>query len=207
MWTQSALDAELVRNTIDEDLARKLLYQARVNPELFGHLCVQLTNALDHLNEEDVARVMADHMTEGLFGAAKHEANQMMQKEKIIGFLVAAVTSGHRLTRCLQAARRIDRGRDWATLRIDIDFLERQYHNVRNFLEHMDEALAAGKLPDDMDCSFTPKGILTCNNGDSILTFDFSAPALKRPQEVYEKVMAMLKCGSPAYHDWRKPPI
>jgi hypothetical protein len=198
MWTESAHDAELVRNTVSDAVARRLLYQARVNLELFTHVRAQLTDALNELNAEDFARVMSDHMTEGVFGADKHRANQMTQKERVIGFLLATVTAGHRLTRFLCAARRNDRGRDWATLRIDLDLLEKQYHDVRNYLEHMDEAIASGKILNDMDCTFTPAGVLTCKEGTCSLTFDFSEAGLKRPQEVYDKVIAMLKSrGAP----------
>lgn len=193
MWTKAAKDAELTRETITSDEARKLFLQARVNLELFNHAREKLKEALDQLNFHDFARVNSCHMTEGVFGADIHLANMQSERERVIGFLLAAVTAGHRFTRSIIAARRKDTGRDWKSLRLDISQLEKKFHDTRNFLEHLDEAIAKGIVSDDMDCSFTPGAILTCKESGNQFTFDFSEQALTKPQEIYDKIIEMLE--------------
>ncbi len=193
MWTEAAKDAILIREVVNPEQARHLLYQARVNLELFNHTRSQLHEALNQLNFRDFARVNSCHMTEGIFGEDIHAAHMITEKERVIGFLLATVTAGHRFTRSIIAARARDMGPDWKGLKIDITLLEKKFHKVRNFMEHLDEAIASGTLASDMDCTFTPGAILTCKEPSETFTFDFSEQALLRPQETYDKVIDMLK--------------
>jgi len=193
MWTQSAKDAELIKETIGSSEAKQLLYQARVNLELFIHTHEQLQKALDQLLFHDFARANSCHMTEGVFGTAIHAAHMMSEKERVMGFLLAAVTAGYRFTRSISAARSKDRGRDWKNLRTNISKLEKKFHKVRNFLEHLDESIARGAITDGMDCYFSPQAILTCKESPNEFTFDFSEQAMKQPEEIYEKVIEMLE--------------
>jgi hypothetical protein len=193
MWTKAANDAELTRETISSSEARKLFFQARVNLELFNHAREKLKEALDQLKFHDFARVNSCHMTEGIFGADIHLANMQSERERVIGFLLAAVTAGHRFTRSMIAVRRSDAGRDWKSLRLDISQLGKKFHKTRNFLEHLDEAIAEGRVNDDMDCSFTPGAVLTCKENGNQFTFDFSEQALTKPQEIYDKIIEMLE--------------
>jgi hypothetical protein len=193
MWTEAAKDTELVRETISVPQARHLFFQARVNLELFNHAREKLQEALDQLNFHDFARVNSCHMVEGMFGADIHAANMLSERERVIGFLLATVTAGHRFTRSMIAARNKDMGRDWKSLRTDISQLEKKFYDTRNFLEHLDEAIAKGTVRDAMNCSFTPGAILTCKEKDNQFTFDFSGQALMKPQEIYNKIIEMLK--------------
>jgi hypothetical protein len=132
-------------------------------------------------------------MNEGIFGTAIHTAQMMSEKERVMGFLLATVTAGHRFTRSIIAARSRDRMRDWKSLRMDISQLERRFHKVRNFLEHLDESIANGTISDGMDCYFSRDGVLTCKEPGDEFTFDFSEQAMKQPQEIYEKLISMLE--------------
>ncbi len=193
MWTEASRDALLIRETVTEADARHLLYQARVNLRLFNFARDRLHEAMDALNAEDFARVASSHMTEGVFGADKHAANQMMLKEQVIGLLLAVVTTGHRFMRSIQGVRARDRGQDWKEFRVDIALLERKFHQVRNFMEHLDEAIARGDLEEGTDCKFTPEAVLTCKDKDGLTTFSFSRGALESCQRAYDTVIDMLQ--------------
>lgn len=194
MFTESARDAQVIREKVTDLSVRALLYQARVNLELFRHAREQLRDSMEKLDFENFARAFGTcHMNDGIFGEAKRTANMMMYKEQVLGFLLATVTAGHRFTRALSGARAKDRGTDWSALRIDLKHLHRQYHDVRNFMEHLDEAIASGTVSADTDCSFSRDNVLTCRGGDTTLTFDFSPDALQRPDKVYENVLSLLR--------------
>ena len=194
MFTESARDAQLVRETVTDPRVRALLYHARVNLELFKYARENLHAAMEKLDFENFARVFGTcHMTDGVFGEAKRTANMMMYKEHVLNFLLATVTAGHRFTRALRGARANERASDWASLRVDLNLLERQYHEVRNFMEHLDETIANGTVSDDMDCSFSRNAVLTCKDGTRTLTFSFTPVALKRPEEAYNNVLKMLR--------------
>jgi hypothetical protein len=193
MWTEASRDAMLIRETVTETDARHLLYQARVNLRLFNFARDGLHEAMYALNAEDFARVASNHMTEGVFGADKHRANQMMLKEQVIGLLLAVVTAGHRFTRSIQGARARDRGKDWREISLDIDLLERKFHEVRNFMEHLDEAVARGDLEEGTDCTFTPEAVLTCKDKNGSTAFSFSRGSLESCQRAYDTVIEMLK--------------
>jgi hypothetical protein len=193
MWTQSSRDADLIRETVPDSGARRLLYQARVNLALYTHARERLHESMDALNAADFARVASCHMTEGVFGADKHAANQMELKEQVIGFLLSVVTAGHRFTRSIQGARLRDASADWKQLKYDITALERKFHDVRNFMEHLDESIARGDLANGTDCTFTPTAILTCTDKDGKNTFFFSRPSLDACQTVYDSVIELLK--------------
>ena len=197
MFTDSSREAQLIRETVSEPRVRYLLYHARVNLELFKHARENLHDAMEKLDFENFARTFGScHMTDGIFGVAKRTANMMMYKEHVLGFLLATVTAGHRFTRSLQGARANERARDWANLRTDLKLLERQYHETRNFMEHLDEAIASGNLSNDMDCSFSRNAVLTCKDGARTFQFNFTPDALKKPEEVYNNVLTMLSSRS-----------
>jgi len=193
MWTEAATHARLIQATVPDRQAQILLFQARVNLELFNYTRVALGEALDLLNHHDFARVMSCHMTEGIFGADRHFAEQLTQRERVVGFLLATVTAGHRFTKSLRLASARDRGGDWKELRIDLNLLETQYHRARNFLEHLHDAVGRGELSAVADGSFTPTALLTFKYEGQTSTLDFSANALERPQKTYEKLVVMLQ--------------
>jgi hypothetical protein len=192
MWTEAATHTHLIYDTVSDRKAQILLFQARVNLELFNYTRVALGQALDLLNQHDFARVMSCHIIEGIFGADRHYAEQLTQRERVVGFLLATVTAGHRFTKALRLAGAKDRGGDWKELRVDIRLLEKQYHWARNFLEHMHDAVGSGQLSGLADGSFTPAGLLTFKYEGQTSTFDFSADALEHPQKTYDKLVAML---------------
>ncbi len=193
MWTQSSRDADLIRETVSDSGARHLLYQARINLALYAHASERLQEAMEALNAEDFARVMSCHMMEGIFGADKHAAKQMELKEQVIGFLLAVVTAGHRFTRSIQGARQRDGNAHWKELKYDIALLERKFHDVRNFMEHLDESIAHGELASGTDCTFTPEAVLTCRYKDRTITFSFTSSSLKTCPKVYDSVIELLK--------------
>src|SRR5262249_14042392 len=97
----------------------------------------------------------------------------------------------HRFARSACAARGKDRGADWKELRLDLKALTQDYHHVRNFLEHLDEAIATGAADVGLDCSFSRARILTCVKSPEHFTFDFTSEALKTLVDVYEKIVAL----------------
>lgn len=46
MWTDESKEAELVAEVVGEQSARALLFQARVNIELYKHSCLELHQSL-----------------------------------------------------------------------------------------------------------------------------------------------------------------
>lgn len=193
-WNEATADAELVADTVSSAPARVLLYQARANLELFSHSAQQLDEALEETNLQNFMQSQSCHMNEGIFGADKHLAEMEAAKQRTVGFLLSVLTSGHRFWRCLIGARRNDQGSDWGTLRVDLNLLESHYHEARNFMEHLDEAIAAGAIEDGMDCQFSPAGVLVCQPPDkAAFRFDFKKQTLQRVPDTYEKVLQMLE--------------
>jgi hypothetical protein len=117
----------------------------------------------------------------------------MMYKEQVIAFLLATVTAGHRFARSIKAARARERAADWKTIKYDFTILEKQFHEVRNFMEHLDESIASKELEDGLDCTFTPESKLTCKEKNRIFYFDFTKATLNRLEDVYSKVLGMLQ--------------
>jgi hypothetical protein len=75
--------------------SRALFFQARVNLELFKHMVEQLHALFDKLNYHNFARAFGTcHMNDGIFGELKHSAQMATEKERVLGFLLAMVTSG-----------------------------------------------------------------------------------------------------------------
>lgn len=197
MLTEAYRDAMLANQTIQSARARALFFQARVNLELFKHMIEQLHEAFENLNYHNFARAFGTcHMNDGIFGELKHSGQMATEKERVLGFLFALVTSGHRFTKSIIGMRKHDRGTDWRTMRTEITHLDRQYHRTRNALEHLHDAIAAGDIADNRDCGFSPEGILNCTDNDGQFTFDFTRPSLERVASVYEGVLEMLRVRS-----------
>jgi hypothetical protein len=194
MWTEAQGHAELVRDTVADPRARQLLYQVRVNLELFLHASAQLAEAFDDLDFHNFSITFGGcHMDEGIFGTVKHRAEMAAAKERVLAFLNATVTSGHRFIRALRAARKRDRGNDWGQLRMELERTERNFHDTRNFLEHLDEAIARGEIEAGSDASFSATRLLTCKDAGGEFTFDFSPDALAKLPDLYDEVVDLLK--------------
>lgn len=193
MFTESHSVANLISATVENNTARTLLYQARVNLQLFDYARTKVHVELEALNNAAFALAHTSHMLEGVFGAAKHTAAMMEHKEGVLCFLSAAITSGHRVIRSISSARDKDRGRDWKRFRVTINLLEDNLRKTRNFLEHMDEAIAKGEIANGMDCTFSRDAVLTMKENGITTTFDFSAPALEKISKVYKEVIQMLE--------------
>lgn len=194
MWTPAARDSQLISETVPHAVARQLLLQARVNLELFLHASKQLHEALNTLNHHNFARTFGSgHMDEGIFGVDKHTAEMVAGQQRVTGFLLAVITAGHRFTRALVAARQYDRNSDWKHLRADLDTLQSSYHRVRNFMEHLHDAIADVASAPGLDCSFTPGALLTCKEPKGTYTFDFSEIALSQIERTYDRLLKMLK--------------
>lgn len=183
----------MISEVVSDDRARILLYQAEVNLRLFIYSAEQLNKEFDALNFEDLARANTCHMTEGIFGELKHKSQMLSHKQAVIGFLLAVVTAGHRFTRSLFAARRKDQGEDWKILKYDFRLIEKRFHRTRNFLEHLDEALALDQGLERIDCTFSRHGILSCKEDSEEFEFDFRNSSLDKTTEIFDKVIEMLK--------------
>jgi hypothetical protein len=109
MWTEAARDASLIAETILDPRARQLLFQARINLELFNHASVQLHEALDQLNLHNFSHAFGGcRMNEGIFGTDIHTAEMVSWTQRVTGFLLAAVTAGHRFLSAVNKARNKD---------------------------------------------------------------------------------------------------
>lgn len=193
MFTESQTVADLLVSRVKDSTARTLLYQARVNLQLFEYARERVQKELGALNMEDFARTQTCHMTGGIFGAEKHAAKMMEHKEGVLCFLMALVTSAYRLVRSISAARRNDKGTDWKAFRSSLNPLEEALRGARNFLEHLDEAIAQGQISEGMDCSFSRNGVLAMTENGTTTHFDFTSAALEKIPELYWQVIRMLE--------------
>lgn len=196
MWTQVSQEVDLVTATVANPTARKLLFQARANLELFQHASTQLHEALNQLNSHNMARAFgSSHMDDGIFGADKHASEMLSSTQRVFAFLLAVVTSGHRFTITLKRVIVHDVVGDLEALSAEIDCLYATYHNVRNFLEHLDEEIAKDAKTNlkMLDCTFTREAILTCSKQNAIYTFDFTEPSLGKLKPTYDKLLGILK--------------
>ena len=131
-------------------------------------------------------------MMEGVFGSDVHLAEMNAAKTRVIGFLLSAITSGHRFIRCMAQARQLQKSEDWKELRKTLKTLGDSYHRFRNYLEHLDEAISKGIVSSDEDGSFFIEGIFSYRDKGKNENFDFSQTALKQLDEVDNTVMEML---------------
>lgn len=193
MWTDESKEAYLIAEVVENQFARSLLFQARVNVELFKHSCLQLNESLEKLNYHNFAGAYGScHMNAGVFGADIHESNKITYTQRVLGFLLSSVTSGHRLVKCLRGARNLDQGQDWANVRKEINLLEIEYRRVRNTLEHFPDAIMKGEFTNNSEIGFTPSAIFNARDKKGEFTFDFSENELKRPVSLYDHVFDAL---------------
>ncbi len=194
MWTDASRQADLVRKTVQDPVACHLLYQARVNLELFNHARSQLGEAFNTLEFHNFARAFGScHQLDGVFGDDIHLAEMVAAKQRVLGFLLSTVTAGHRFIRAIVQARSKDRNTDWREVKADLTAAMAEYHTARNFLEHVDEAIYQGKVSSDEEGSFSRERILTFTTSKGKFTFDFTHEALERLQTLHDNILEMLR--------------
>lgn len=192
MWTDESKEAYLIAEVVGNRLARSLLFQARVNFELFKHSCAQLHEALDKLNFHNFSAAFGGcHMNEGIFGTDIHLSNKVTYTQRVLAFLLSAVTSGHRLIKCLRGAKNLDRGNDWKNIGKDIGLSEKEYRRVRNALEHFSDAIMKGEYSGNAEIGFTPEAIFNAKDKNGEFTFDFSKEELDRIVTLYDRVFSI----------------
>jgi len=197
MWTDESKEAGLVAEVVENQFARSLLFQARVNIELYKHSCSELHQSLEKLNHHNFAGAYDScHMNSGVFGSVIHASNQITYTQRVLAFLLSSMTSGHRLVKCLRAARNIDKGAEWGAVRKEISSLEDSYRRVRNVLEHLPDAISKGEFTSNSEIGFTPGTVFNAKDKNGEFTFNFSELELKRPVDLYEKVFTFLESRS-----------
>lgn len=193
MWTDESKEAYLIEEVVGNSLARSLLFQARVNVELFKHSCAQLHKALDKLNFHNFSAAFGGcHMNEGIFGTDIHLSNKITCTQRVLAFLFSAVTSCHRLIKCLCWAKNMDRGNDWKSVNKEIGIFENEYRRVRNALEHFPDAVMKGEYSSNAEIGFTPEAIFNAKDKNGEFTFDFSKEELDRIVALYDQVFSIL---------------
>jgi hypothetical protein len=193
MWTDESKEAYLIAEVVDNQFARSLLFQARVNIELFKHSTSLLHESLEQLNHHNFAGAFGTcHINSGVFGSEIHASNKVTYTQRVLGFLLSSITSGHRLVKCLRAARKLDRGQDWVNVRKEISLLEGDYRRVRNVLEHLPDAIMNQDFKENSEIGFTPEAIFNASDKNGEFTFNFSKTELGRPVALYEQVLENL---------------
>ncbi|MBL3591838.1 MAG: hypothetical protein JMN24_18990 [gamma proteobacterium endosymbiont of Lamellibrachia anaximandri] len=193
MWTDESKEAYLVEEVVTNAFAKSLLFQARVNVELFKHSCMQLHEALEKLNHHNFSAAFGGcHMNEGAFGTDIHLSNKITYTQRVLAFLLSAVTSGHRLIKCLRGAKNLDRGSDWKSVGKEISLFENEFRRVRNALEHFPDAVMKGEYSSNAEIGFTPEAIFNAKDKNGEFTFDFSKDELNRIVSLYDQVFTIL---------------
>lgn len=193
MWTDESKEAYLIAEVVDNQFARSLLFQARVNIELFKHSTSLLHESLHQLNYHNFAGAFGTcHMNSGVFSAEIHASNQVTYTQRVLGFLLSSITSGHRLVKCLRGARKLDQGQDWVNVRKEINSLEGDYRRVRNVLEHLPDAIMRQEFKENSEIGFTPEAIFNTRDKNGEFTFNFSKAELERPIILYDQVFQNL---------------
>lgn len=194
MWTDESKEAYLVKEFVADTYAKSLLFQARVNVELFKYSCTQLHDALDKLNYHNFSAAFGGcHMNEGIFGTDIHLSNKITYTQRVIAFLLSTVTSGHRLIKCLRGAKSLDRGRDLKSVGKGIELFESQYRRVRNVLEHLPESIMKREYSNNSEIGFTREAIFNAKDKDGEFTFDFSKDELNRAVNLYDQFFFILE--------------
>ena len=193
MWADESEEAYLIEEVVTNSFAKSLLFQARVNIELFKHSCTYLHEAFEKLNYHNFSASFGGcHMSEGVFGTDIHLSYKITYTQRVLAFLLSAVTSGHRLIKCLRGAKNIDRGNDWKSVGKEIGLFENEYRRVRNALEHFPDAVMKGEYSSNSEIGFTPEAIFNAKDKNGEFTFDFSKDELNRVENLYDKVFSIL---------------
>lgn len=132
-------------------------------------------------------------MNSGVLGSNIHASNKITYAQRVLAFLLSSMTSGHRLVKCLRAARNIDKGTEWGSVRKEISLLEESYRRVRNVLEHLPDAISKQEVISNTDIGFTSSGVFNAKDKNGEFTFDFSESSLQRPIDLYENIFAFLE--------------
>jgi hypothetical protein len=101
------------------------------------------------------------------------------------------VTAAHRFLRSVTNAKNADRGRDWMVLR-PYKTLPDRIREVRDCLEHLDEAVHLHEVATLEDCNFTRHGVLIIKAPKRVIHFDFTEAGLQSINDVWSAVVAIL---------------
>jgi len=193
MWIDEARTTELIFRVVQDVVVQRLLYQSQMHLENFRHASKQLKESFETLLFHDFARTQACHMTDGIFGADIHAAEMESANIRVWGFLLNTATAGHKLFRCIINARNRDRRPDWIVLKNDLKSHPDTFRRVRNFLEHLDEMTHQEKVSGIEDCKFSRHGVLVFTDSKGRIEFDFTETRLSFVEEMWNKVIALLK--------------
>lgn len=193
MWTDETRTSDLILAVVTEPVVQRLLYQAQMHIDNFRHSRLWLQEAFEAVLFRDFARTQSCHMTEGIFGADKHAAEMESAKVRVWGHLLNATAAGHKLLRCLANARAKEQHNDWRIVRGDLNTMVEMYRRTRNFLEHLDEATAREEVTSIDDCRFSRHGMLQFTDDRGDFEFDFTPDALISLEELWAKVLDMLR--------------
>ena len=95
--------------------------------------------------------------------------------------------------RCIYNARNKERYEDWKLQRNDLKKLPNEYRRVRNFLEHMDEAVHKGEISELEHCKFSRHAELRFVDRYGECSFYFSKEYLETVNAIWQKVIKILE--------------
>lgn len=197
IYTDEAQAAYEIFKKVSDPLAQKLFYQCLFHIDVFNVASEQLKKAMEELNFHNFARTQTCHMTEGIFGEAKHTAYIETAKQKVIGYLGVTISSGHKCLRAMQNARKSDRGIEWKQSKRELDSLVNKYRIARDACEHLDESINKGDTKTLEDFSFSPYNILRFTRikkeRRESHEFDFSPETLQKISDLWKSTLDTIK--------------
>jgi hypothetical protein len=196
IYTEQALTAVDIFEKVSEPLAQALFYQCLFHVEFYTHVSHLLRAAKDELDFQRFARAQSSHMTEGIFGDLERSFQMETAKIKVMGYLGATVSSGHKFLRSLKNARTKDGDPAWKPTRKRLIQLEESYRLARNAFEHLDESILRGETLSDEDFSFSIYNKLYFRNQSRKHEFDFSAEVLGEVNELWEQTTKIIRARS-----------
>jgi hypothetical protein len=192
IYTDEARTAVDIFKKVPDRLAQVLFYQCLFHAEFFTHTSQLLQQAKRDLDFHNIARSQSSHMTEGIFGDLEHSYQMETAKIKVMGYLGATISSGHKLLRSLRSARNKDGDIAWKSTKKRLVLLEESYRHARNAFEHLDESILRGETQNPEDFTFSIHDILRFKNKAEKYEFNFSPQALNEVSELWSQTAKII---------------
>lgn len=193
IYTDEARTAVDIFKKVPDRLAQVLFYQCLFHAEFFAHTSQLLRQAKHDLDFQNFARTQSSHQTEGIFGGLERSFQMETAKIKVMGYLGATISSGHKLLRSLKSARNKDGDIGWKSTKKRLIQLEDSYRHARNAFEHLDESILKGETQNIEDFSFSIYDILYFKNQSKKHEFIFSREALDEVTELWIQTTKIIR--------------
>ena len=198
MLTEESRLGSVIYRVVSNPVAARLFYQAQIHILNLRSSSELLQEEFDHVLFHDIAQSQSCHLNDGIFGMDEHIAARETSKLKTWGALMNTVTAAHRFLRSVVNARNADQGRDWKVLREPLKTLPTRLKQVRDCLEHLDEAVHRREVTTLHHCNFTPYGVLILKGPTGTIHFDFTEAGLQSVTDVWGIVVHVLEARDSA---------